>query len=102
MKNTLVFQKNIRRLLLENELNQAELARKTGLSEATISRYISGSRLPTSRALCKLTKALNCTSDDLFEEKIENSPLEKIIEKMFSSLNESEINYLISKLKNKN
>ena len=102
MKNTLVFQKNIKRLLIENDLNQAELAKKTGLSEATISRYINGSRLPAARVTSKLTKALNCSYNDLFEEKKEISPLEIIIEKMFSSLNESEINYLISKLKNKN
>ena len=101
MSETTIFQKNIRRLMIKNKLNQAQLSRKAGLSEVTISRYVNGSRLPSSRAIPKLTKALNCTTNDLFDESEEVSKLELIMEKMFSSLNESEINYLISMLKNK-
>ena len=101
MRETIIFQKNIKRLMLENNLNQAELSRKAGLSEVTISRYVNGSRLPSSRVLPKLTKALHCTTNDLFEEREETPNLETIVTKMFSSLSESEINYLISKSKNK-
>ena len=86
MRETIIFQKNLKRLMIENDLNQAELARKTRLSEATISRYMNGSRLPSSRVLPKLTKALNCTSNDLFEENKEILMLESIVTKMFSSL----------------
>lgn len=50
--------------------------------------------------MLKLSKALNCSIDDLVNEKIDyESEFERIIKKAFSSLTESERNFLISKLK---
>lgn len=97
MKETAIVSKNIKRLMILNDLNQAELAKRAGLSEATISRYVNGTRLPSSRVLGRLTKALNCTSNDLFED--EYTKLELIFYKMYSCLEESEKEYLMSILK---
>ena len=102
MKEKMVFKKNLRRLLEQNNLNQAEFAKKIGVTEATVSRYVNGNRIPSTKIIGKIMKTLDCTYDELFEEGKENSQLEDIFSKMISSLNQSEKNYLISKLKNKN
>lgn len=100
MNQTEIVSKNIRRLMIKNDLNQAELARKAGLTEVTISRYVNASRLPSTRVINKLTNALNCTYNDLFKyEEEEKTQLETIIIKMCSSLTETEKEYLVSILK---
>ena len=98
MKDKLIFKKNLKRLLEQNNLNQAEFAKKIGVTEAAVSRYINGSRIPSTKIVGKIIKTLNCSYSELFEE--DNLQLEDIFNKMISSLNQSEINYLISKLKN--
>ena len=40
------FGEYLKRLLEEKGMTQAELARRTGLTEASVSRYINGSRIP--------------------------------------------------------
>lgn len=96
--STIAIKRNIIRLMHENEINQAELARKTKLTEASISRYINGTRFPSSKSMLKLSKALNCSVDDLIKENTDFE-FERIIKKAFSSLTESEKNFLISELK---
>lgn len=46
-----------------NSITAAQLSRKTGLSEASISRYIAGSMEPKLTALLILADALNVTAD---------------------------------------
>ena len=100
MKSSMTLKRNIVRLMYENGINQADLAKKAKLTEASISRYINGTRFPSSKSMLKLSKALNCSIDDLVNEKIDyESEFERIIKKAFSSLTESERNFLISKLK---
>ena len=52
---------NIARKCKELKLSQKQLAEKTGLTEAGISRYISGQRLPRLDILLKIAAALDCT-----------------------------------------
>lgn len=101
MDNSIILKRNLIRLMNENGVNQAELAKKTKLTEASISRYVNGSRFPSSKSILKLSKALNCRVDDLVNE---NTDFEfaKIVKKAFSSLTESERNFLISELKKRN
>lgn len=101
MKNTEIFVKNLVRIMKRENISQRELARKANLSEATVSRYVKGTRFPNSKAMIELSKALNCRIENLTQEQTE-SELERIIKKAISSLNESERNFLISELKKQN
>ena len=101
MKNTEIFVKNLVRIMKIENISQRELARKANLSEATVSRYVKGTRFPNSKAMIELSKALNCRIENLTQEQTE-SELERIIKKAISSLNESERNFLISELKKQN
>jgi transcriptional regulator with XRE-family HTH domain len=49
----------------ERKITQKQLAELTGLTEAGISRYISGQRLPRIDILLKIADALGCTLDYL-------------------------------------
>lgn len=49
----------------EHKITQKQLAELTGLTEAGISRYISGQRLPRIDILLKIADALSCTLDYL-------------------------------------
>ena len=46
-------------------LSQTELAKKTGLEPSAISHFECGRRSPNMENLKKLSKALNCTIDEL-------------------------------------
>lgn len=49
----------------ENKISQKQLAEMTNLTEAGISRYISGQRLPRIDILLTIAEALNCSLDFL-------------------------------------
>ena len=46
-------------------INQTELARRVGCSQAAICKFESGDMNPSLETLVKLSKALNCSLDDL-------------------------------------
>lgn len=52
-------------LLDEQGMMQKELAELIGISDATLSRYIAGSREPKPEVLVNIATALHTTSDDL-------------------------------------
>ena len=54
-------------LMKENDWSQADLARKTNLTRATISNYIAG-RIPDEVALRKIARALKLPPDLVFEK----------------------------------
>ncbi len=60
--------KKLLSLLKEKKLTQKELSQKSGITEAAISRYIKGDRIPRGNNLKLLASALNVTTDDLFED----------------------------------
>ena len=55
----------IQALLETREMTRKELCKKTGLTEAAISRYITGKREPKSITLSEIAKALDVTVDEL-------------------------------------
>lgn len=57
--------KNIARKCKERKLSQKDLAEQSGLTEAGISRYISGQRLPRLDILLKIADVLHCSLDYL-------------------------------------
>lgn len=62
-----IFGQNLEEMLVEANMTQRELADDTGLTEATISRYIHGRRMPTVRALVNIAYSLNCSFDELMD-----------------------------------
>lgn len=56
------------RIEMENrEVSQRELANIMGVSESTISRYLSGERMPTIYQLIEIAESLWCTPNDLLK-----------------------------------
>lgn len=54
-------------------MTQRELANKTRLTEATVSRYVSNQRTPTGKHIKTLCKALGVSADWLLGVNEENS-----------------------------
>ena len=61
---------NLRRLLADRSMSQAELARITGDGEMNISRYVRGVVMPGAGALARLAEALSVPTDRLLSGKI--------------------------------
>lgn len=53
------------KLLKAEGITQKELAEAVGMTEATISRYIRGSRMPNGRNITKIASVLHTTTDYL-------------------------------------
>lgn len=68
-----VFGDNLASMLYEAKYTQKDLAEMTGLSEATISKYLKKQQMPGVRALINISIALDCSLDDLmyFGNKID-------------------------------
>lgn len=62
------FKTRLSALIKDMGITQKELAKMTGVTEAAISRYINGSRLPNMTALLLLKKGLGCTWEQLVGE----------------------------------
>lgn len=60
-----LFAKRIRRRLVSLNIDQRELANRTGLTETSISRYINCQRKPTYDIVVRIAQALNCTPGEL-------------------------------------
>lgn len=63
-------------LLKEQRMTQKQLAELIGVTEATVSRYMTGDRTPKSRILANMATALHTTSDYLLGKEPEGD-LEK-------------------------
>ena len=50
---------NLKKLMIEREMTAADISRKTGMTQATLSRYINGKRTPNINSVIKIAKALN-------------------------------------------
>ena len=57
--------KNIKRLRIENELNQTQLAKELHVSNSLISHWEKGDREPSTEDLIALAKFFGCTTDEL-------------------------------------
>ncbi len=60
-------------LLESRNMTRKQLAEASGLTEAAISRYITGARNPKSISLSAIAKALDVTSDELLGNTIDTS-----------------------------
>jgi len=59
------FKYNLKKIRMGNTLSQSELATRAGIEASHISHYECGRRIPSVPNLIKLSKALNCTMEDL-------------------------------------
>lgn len=62
---TEIFAQRLQIAMYWKEWTGADLAKRSGLTAATISRYICGQRLPNVARLVKLSKALDVSADYL-------------------------------------
>lgn len=59
---------NIKEIREKNNLSQVELASRLGITKSAICSWEKGRYEPTAKNLKKLSKALDCTVDDLIRE----------------------------------
>ena len=60
-----IFSHNLESIIVEYGINRIELAKEAHLDKGSITRYLSGERMPSLRAIINLSMALNCSIDDL-------------------------------------
>ena len=74
------FSERLKARLTELNMSQSDLARDTGITQAGISQYVNGQRLPDLDHILGLSDALDCTTDYLIHGRtydtsfIENDP----------------------------
>lgn len=59
------FGNNLAALLVKRGVSQSELAKRTGLTTAAISRYITGKRQPRGFVVAQIAEAIGVTTDEL-------------------------------------
>ena len=62
-----MFGQRLKEKLKKADMTQQELANATGLSKSSISRYISGTRMPTARAIINICWELEIDTGDLID-----------------------------------
>ena len=62
-----IFGDNLAYLLAKNGMSQIDLAERAGLTQATISRYISARQLPGVRAIINIAHVLGLSIDELID-----------------------------------
>ena len=60
-----IFADNLRDIMYEMDISEGELARRTGMTRAAISRYLNKKRMPTLKALVNLSYVLCVPISDL-------------------------------------
>ncbi len=87
--------------LQKRGMTQKELALCIGVTEAVVSRYISGDRDPKPEALANIATALNTTSDYLLgieKEEFDHPRIRRMIARNASKMTEKERKELIDAL----
>ena len=68
----------IKKLLVENGMTQKDLARRIGLDESVVSRFIKDERKPKPETIANIATALKTTSDYLLDIENDDSDFPKI------------------------
>lgn len=88
-------------VLQQRNMTQKELATRIGLTEASMSRYISGDRDPKPDVLANIATALQTTSDFLLgieNEDFSHARIRRMIARNASAMSEQEKRDLINAL----
>ena len=62
-----IFADNLRDIMEEKQCSQNDLSRVTGITQATISRYLSKKQMPSVKAIVNIVYALDCDWSDLLD-----------------------------------
>lgn len=96
-----LFVERIKKLIEESGITQRDLAQDIGVTESTISKYLSGERTPNGDILLNLATALNTTSDyllglsDTDKKNLNFTELKGILARNSKDLSPEEKNKLI-------
>lgn len=63
------FAANLRRIMRDRGMTQAELGRMVGISQGNVSMYVTGRREPRATYLLRIATALGVTTDELLGVK---------------------------------
>lgn len=69
MKRCILDTSKLKALLEKQGMTQRELAKKAGTTEVSISRYLSGQRVPRLLTLAAIAQVLGVSIDDLLTER---------------------------------
>lgn len=94
-----MFCENVRKLMKDTGINQKELSKKSGVSEASLSRYLSGSLKPRMDIVINIAKVFGVTPEELIDEK-NNSQKQDLYEETVTVVTRNR-NQLSEKEKNK-
>lgn len=61
------FERNVKIMMNEKGFTQVSLAKKLGLGKTTVNSWLSAHKEPTLSNIYKLTKALDCTFEELVD-----------------------------------
>jgi transcriptional regulator with XRE-family HTH domain len=94
------FGRRLAAILQQKCLTQRDLAAMTGLTEAAVSRYISGAREPRAITVAKIAKVLEVTPQELLGTPVNNDVdhAVRLIARNANSLTEEQRAELISAL----
>ena len=63
--------KNLKRIMEEKDVTQAQLSHDLKISKATVSSWVTGKRLPRAAALDAVCRYLQCTRADIMDAPVE-------------------------------
>lgn len=77
MKDYCIFHERMKSRMNLSCMTGRELSEKTGITEVSIGRYLTGQRIPKATEIIKIANALNCTCDYLLGKKSEEKFIHK-------------------------
>jgi transcriptional regulator with XRE-family HTH domain len=100
MKLVKVFTERLRARRKALGLTQEQLAERSGFSTNYIARLEIGSSIPSLSTLNRLSKALRIEIQDLLANELQPTDSDDICASLLSSLDDREIEYVLSQLRN--
>lgn len=71
--NKQILSRNLKKLLVEHDLSQADLAKALNITEATVSNWVNGLKFPRDNALNKISKLFDISVSELVDGEIPDS-----------------------------
>lgn len=99
-----IFTERLYSLMQQRNMNQRQLAERIQVTEASMSRYLKGERMPRMNTVADMATALNTTSDFLLgrdtehDETFDFAQVKRILARHSSTLSAEEKNELINAL----
>ena len=98
------FSERLRTMMRQHGMSQRQLAERINVTEASMSRYVKGERMPRMNTVADMATALHTTSDFLLgrdtehNESFDFTQVKRILARHASSLTAEEKNELINAL----